>query len=279
MVLVMVTAASASFGSFASDSERTVDGTTASFGIKIFNLGEEPLNIEVNAESPEGADLIYPETYRVAPSKATKNPSDGSNWFYLGDGKYVKTVKIPVTLQKNPQSSKNTFKFDVNIQGTTSNDDNRPQDRAFHKVQQVRTYTFKAITGPSSDSVPNQNQVFTVQDDINSLSKNLKPLETVQRTVNSLNPLKDSSNSESGSRNSYDVETLTGSEENEEPKRNQKSSITDQQSSSTSDPSDKPKSSQTGQKTTGNFFGAGTSMTAMLIAGITITMLYLVRVM
>ena len=75
-------------GSIVEDSSKKVP-TEAEYRIGVFNLKDEPVEIEMTAQNFQGSVEYEANTFVLEPSRVSSNPS-GSGWVSLSGGNYVK---------------------------------------------------------------------------------------------------------------------------------------------------------------------------------------------
>ena len=264
LTVLLVAATAASFGSFASQTEKNINGNQASFDVNVFNLGEKTYQLEINSEDVEGAGIYHPDSYTIAPSKKTSNPEEGGNWFTMENGEYVKTAEIPVDFQKLPDTDKRNFEFMVTVKAMPQAGE-EVEGSTYHKLQQVRTYTFNVETSPRQRREDSSSS-FTIpprQEDQNDNRRG--PIENVQRTIDSINPF---TGGETETREGPETDVKKSEPVKEKTDRSLESPRTPEENSE-----------KTENRQTGGFFASGSHITLILLAGVATTALYLFKVM
>lgn len=141
----LVTASS--LGTFTSDTDITTSGNQASYSITLMNTGDEPLYITLEPRNVEGASIRFNNnSFALRASDPTTNPSNDGSWYYLGDGEYVRTRTVEMTVFLE-DSSAETFDLDIRAQPVGNPDQTSPSRQ---DIVQVRTYSY-SITQDGSD--------------------------------------------------------------------------------------------------------------------------------
>lgn len=144
-ILMISSVAGLSFGSYVVDDRSS--GNSANFEIKVMNLGDSTINVDVGSDYGSGLSASYPSTVTLEPSIATSDPSDydgDKDWFLLDDGKYVEVDTIPVAI--NGESGDHSVDISLTAYEDSRNlgDIESPDYSLAQDVAQTRTYTLEA---------------------------------------------------------------------------------------------------------------------------------------
>lgn len=151
---VSLTAADMSFGSYTVKEEVTTS-SEAEFEIKVMNLADTSLEVEILSDSDDNIELDHVDQEILNPSivtETTSNYGDSIEWFLLEDGRYVETETLKVTARSPDTGTKS---FDVTLRAGQSSSDLDDHDDGHsleQEVAQSRTYSFEAHFESSSDS-------------------------------------------------------------------------------------------------------------------------------
>lgn len=159
------TVSASSFGSFSSGTERQVDGLTATYNIKVMNLGNRPLQVNLDTGNVD-RDLTVRfdapgsnfDSFKLEPSEVTDSPSDSKNWFLLGNGKYAEVKEITVKAFMDERRTDDTAHFTVNVKASTGSSTKKyggEETNPTQNVVQVRSYSYTMKT--TADRKPVQN--------------------------------------------------------------------------------------------------------------------------
>lgn len=151
--------AASSIGSFVSGTEKNIDSYSTEFTISVFNLGNDPVKLDVSSKDARGATIRHPDTISIGPSKVTRNPQEEDiSWFLLDDGRYVQVIEIPVEVDMHRQRRGSSLEFTVDLKATEEIESRSPG--AIQNLAQVRSYTFNVNTDAHTvDPGPQQNNV------------------------------------------------------------------------------------------------------------------------
>lgn len=277
LLFVLVASASAlSFGSFSGIESKTVYSDTAEFSVSVFNMGENPVNLEINSEKVDGADLIHPDSMTIAPSKVTRTPGDDSEWFLLEDGRYVSVQNIPVEI--TTLSDTGRYDFDVSL-SASSGSTGSGSSGAVQNIVQTRSYSFEAAfeekpdQGGSflpSDQESEQEDDGTAQQtqpsQTGSLQQSLPDVGNLGRSVEQVIQGEDQQQETDEDPSSIDRENRS----------NQDLETTGPESGDIGNSSNK--TNQEGGNLTGNFLAGANQITILLFALMAGTMIYMVKV-
>lgn len=279
-----------SFGSYVSNDQKSVEGSSAEFSIKIVNLGEEKLDISISGESDEG-DIRAPSSISLEPSEPTSNPSgeleSDEEWFLLDDNKYVKAKTLPVIFVAQGQRNLVNHKFKVNLDAQrSSNSINQNGEEDYNtaqKVVQSRSYDFTVSTGSSASNSDGsrQSENSNTQESTNQDSAAGSALSSAARaSSNFAQSARDFFGNNDDETDNKDVERTSedqSEQESEQPDGFEDSSDNREESGSDSDDTE---GSAQSSSITGQFIDQTTSnsSTATLLAGVLISITYLFTV-
>lgn len=150
-------AADMSFGSYVVTEEVSTD-SEAEFEIKVMNLGDRSLEIDITSESNDDVRIDHIDQMNLNPSivtETTSNHDSGIEWFLLDDGRYVETEIIKIRASSSERGTKN---FDITLRAGHNSpviEDHEEDHSLEQEVAQSRTYSFEAnFEGSSSSSSP-----------------------------------------------------------------------------------------------------------------------------
>ena len=151
LLLSTLVSADISLGSIADvDSLTLSKGKIGEFKVSLFNLGDKPLYISLNAEYPREVKVeIHPKKLTLE-SEITGSPNAGGEWFVLRDGRtYVRTYPVYVYVKIPPEISKNLYKIKLIV---TASDLKELKGKGItQNLAQVREITFTAYVPGSVD--------------------------------------------------------------------------------------------------------------------------------
>ncbi|MFB6204373.1 MAG: hypothetical protein ABEJ75_01875 [Candidatus Nanohaloarchaea archaeon] len=278
-IFLVSTAAGASFGSFSSGTEKTVNGRTATFTIEVLNLGSSPLHIELEAyqvDSDVTVRFNAPgsgfNSFTLPPSEVTSDPSSDASWFLLKNGKYVQTSEIKVKAFLDRARPDNVAHFKVRVKASTATPDSGysgSQTNPTQSVVQVRSYSYTVRTSAARTSVAEsetQNRTGALE----------RAADFGAGLVQNFNDGFD------GVFSGFSGGSATGSATHKpdirvkDPGREQQGSDTGQQVSP--EPRTSDSSEKQNNNVTGGFFSSVNPVTPALLLGALASMLYLLKV-
>ncbi|MFB6208337.1 MAG: hypothetical protein ABEJ69_03230 [Candidatus Nanohaloarchaea archaeon] len=274
-ILLVSTVAGASFGSFTSKTEKSVDGRTATYTISVLNLGSSPMEIELEPYRVDDDLTIRFDapgdgfnSFTLPPSEVTSNPSDGKSWFLLKNGKYAETRKIKVKAFMDKARPDNIARFKVRLKAapsTPESDYDGGQANPTQNVVQVREYSYTMETSAGRTSVEeseSENSTGTFERAANFGAG------LVQNFNSGFNSMVGGFTGDS-STNKPDIRVKDSGGNRQQPDTEQQFS-SDTQNTGTSGGSQ--------NKATGGFFSSVNPVTPVLLLGTLASMLYLLKV-
>lgn len=278
-VLLLATAASAttSFGTYTSEESKTVDDLSATYEIKLINLGDRPLETSLLIPDKEELTILHDEQITVPAQEPTENPSnyeleDDEEWFLLGD-KYVRAKIVPINVGIHESRSQNSFEFDTRVEAVaeieTSSGGDDEEISPTQEIVYQQDYTFRIRT---TESIPSEQDLNPIQ--------NPEPPEESQESQGSLLPSIETNNNPFTDQESGEDQEGEFNIDEEEQQEEDSSTEPDISGYDESDFDEGDSTTQQDAFITGDFIasaGAGYS-TLILLLGVVASTLYLFRV-
>ncbi len=187
VTVLAVSVSASSFGSFASEDTKTIRDGDASFEIGVFNLGNEPLELQVSStvlKGGSGIRMVHDDSIVIEPSEVTENPSGDGNWFLLDGERYVKVRKIPVRAFVDRERSTSDFEFRVDMKASPA-EGNSGGD-IVQTLSQVRSYRFTVkARSPSTNPQTPESGRSTTDSALNPETQPVGITQSVQQGISS----------------------------------------------------------------------------------------------
>lgn len=259
-------ATASSLGTFTSETEVTTSGDQASFSITLMNTGDEPLYITLEPGNVDSASVRFSNnSFTLKASEPTRNPSDEGSWYYLGDGEYVETTTVDMTVFLEDSSSE-SFDVDIRAQPVGNPDQTSPSRQ---DIVQVRSYSYSVVSEGSDPENEEQNAEEDVGFDFGGGSSGGLGIPGVD--------LGGSDGESSSNGQETDGETDVNINESEDQDSGDLESVTN----SSGDSTDNELTGDSTTSPTGNFFQSQNinGTTIILILGVMASATYLYKVM
>lgn len=141
----LVSSASASlFGTFPYQLEQQSDDLSTQIGVGVVNTGDEELKLEFSTLESREYNVSNPEKVRLEPSEITSDP-EGENWYYVGDGKYVKVKQFYFDVEISKYRDSNRIDIPLNIVASNADASSGSSAAA---VSQFRSYNYTILLNP-----------------------------------------------------------------------------------------------------------------------------------
>lgn len=162
-------------GTFQYDSTQSTSGDPVEYRVGLVNLGDEDLNVEIEASQDQNISLNYEEEIEIPPSDISSNPGDG-RWYSLGNGSYTE-VKV-YSFDAGSRNFRNrTFQMTFSAYSASNS-----SSGGFQNIIQERSYKFTLLNSTyregllefkeqeQDEKVGDQAKNITIEDqkDINS---------------------------------------------------------------------------------------------------------------
>jgi len=170
LLIFLASAVSASsFGTVPSENSKNVTNDRGNFYIDVMNLGNQPLDVQVEAfnvdedasirlSMPQGAESSF-DSFILNPSIVTDSPDDTGKWFLVEKDRYVETSRIGITAIRTGEKKK--IDFDIRVTASTFSDTEEETEnvKPSQNVVQVREYSFDMTASDRSNTQSNETLV------------------------------------------------------------------------------------------------------------------------
>lgn len=153
-------------GTYTPEESKETDELDATFKIKIMNLGDETLNVNLSSTEPDATSIYYfdgqenVDDYELEPSTTTENPKDydlseEEEWFLYNE-RYVKVEEIPITITiDNEERTTDNFEFTTTLEAQRTQTFETGEDDEVEPRQQIiqtRNFDFRLSTNADRES-------------------------------------------------------------------------------------------------------------------------------
>lgn len=139
LILIIVPSSAFEFGTMTYDTEKIHQGNT-SFSFALFNMGDEDLNVELQATNSGNTTVYFDDRNLVLePNKVSKNPSEG--WLSAGPNRYVEPREIKFDAYNPDKFEQDGFQIRIEASLREKSEDNGIEQDAV----QVRTLDYSIL--------------------------------------------------------------------------------------------------------------------------------------
>ena len=140
--------AAITIGSFPFQKQKDSKSLNMSFRLGLINPGNQEVQIGLSAPQDQNYSVEFPENrLTLSPSELSGNPS-GSNWYYIGNGKYAEIRYVDFNVDISPYRDSNKLRIPVNVQASIDSEDN---SSTASRIVYVQQHSFQANLHPSLD--------------------------------------------------------------------------------------------------------------------------------
>lgn len=167
VLLISTFTTASTIGTYTSEESKDIEDLDATFEIKAMNLGDQTAKISLETTEPEYTNIYYFQgdsevnEYQLEPSTVTENPEnyeleENQEWFLM-DGEYVETTKIPITITIDQERTVDNFEFttELNAQESLDLEPENEEDEDVapqQEIIQTRTFDFRVSTNADRES-------------------------------------------------------------------------------------------------------------------------------
>lgn len=300
-VLMVASASANAFGTIPSSTAKSVEGTSGNFHIDMMNLGDQSLKIFLQPKNMDNGTSVRFNvsgqgtgfrSFILEPSEVEQNPRGQGPWFLWKDGSYVKTSRVGIKAISEEARDDNIARFDILVRAAPINNKEKEVENIdpSQSVVQVREYSFKlGVNGKEVKDTPSRTEQFiqgvqtTATDFAENFLSGIRGNTGSPGSAPSAQPSPTSDTDVSVEDSSDDSDDTSESDEGSKPgdktQEDDKAGKVSETASRQSQDQNNQGAASKSQNITGNFASQVNTTTVMLLFILSISGLYLLKVM